>query len=76
MDPVQAVQALKLLQPRSAVPIHWGSLYPTGLNRPPFRFLFDPPHIFKHFAAHHTPKINVEIVPPGEGVQLGELVEV
>jgi L-ascorbate metabolism protein UlaG (beta-lactamase superfamily) len=32
LDPRKAVQALELLQPRNAVPIHWGTFAPFGLR--------------------------------------------
>jgi L-ascorbate metabolism protein UlaG (beta-lactamase superfamily) len=33
MDPSRAVEAVVLLKPRFAVPIHWGTLWPYGLGR-------------------------------------------
>ncbi len=33
MDPSKAAEAVALLKPRFAVPIHWGTLWPYGLGR-------------------------------------------
>jgi L-ascorbate metabolism protein UlaG (beta-lactamase superfamily) len=73
MDPLQAAKALALLQPRLAIPIHWGTLYPTGLARlNPRSFLTGPPHAFARFAAHLAPEVKTEIVEPGGTISLGE----
>lgn len=70
LTPERAAEALALLQPRLAVPIHWGTLYPARprLVRP--AFLSDPPHHFARHAAEIAPEVTVAIVPPGESVAL------
>jgi L-ascorbate metabolism protein UlaG (beta-lactamase superfamily) len=76
MDPLQAAKALAILQPRLAIPIHWGTLYPTGLARlNPRRFLTGPPHAFVRFAAHLAPEVKTQIVEPGGIISLGEALE-
>lgn len=65
MDPQRAAQALTLLQPRMAVPIHWGALRPAGFGLINFDFLVQPPHTFAAHAAQVAPQVQVQIVPPG-----------
>jgi L-ascorbate metabolism protein UlaG (beta-lactamase superfamily) len=60
LDPVRAAQALQLLRPRMAVPIHWGTLSP--LNR---RTSSDPPEAFRRHAAELAPDVAVRILEPG-----------
>lgn len=65
LDPRGAAEALRLLQPRVAVPIHWGTLHPLGLRwlRPSTRI--DPPHAFARHAADLAPGTTVHVVPVG-----------
>jgi len=76
MDPLQAAKALALLRPRLAIPIHWGTLYPTGLAQlNPRRFLTDPPYAFARFAAYLAPEVKTQIVEPGGTVSLDEALK-
>jgi L-ascorbate metabolism protein UlaG (beta-lactamase superfamily) len=71
LDPYRAAQALTLLAPRYAIPIHWGTLVPWGYQwfRP--RFLVDPPHAFAQFAGKLAPDVDVRVLSPGEGFSMG-----
>jgi L-ascorbate metabolism protein UlaG (beta-lactamase superfamily) len=60
LDPLRAAQALRLLRPRVAVPIHWGTLSP--LNRSASA---DPPEAFRRHAAELAPQVDVRILEPG-----------
>lgn len=68
MDPYRAALALRLLIPRLAIPIHWGTLFPLGFDFIPSwaGFLSDPPHRFAWFAKRLAPEIEVSILQPGE----------
>ena len=66
LDPYRAALALQLLKPRIAIPIHWGTLYPFGMNLLNPDFLFDPPHSFARHAADLSPQVEVKILQPGE----------
>jgi L-ascorbate metabolism protein UlaG (beta-lactamase superfamily) len=70
LDPYRAAQAVKLLRPRLAIPIHWGTFYPLGLNPSRTRFLIDPPHLFAKFVAELAPEVQVQILPPGEMISV------
>ena len=60
LDPERAAQALQLLRPRMAVPIHWGTLSP--LNRDTSA---EPPETFRRLAAELAPEVEVRILEPG-----------
>ena len=66
MDPYRAALALRLLKPRLAIPIHWGTLYPLGFIPSWAGFLSDPPHRFAWFAKRLAPEVEVAILQPGE----------
>lgn len=70
MDPRRAAEALALLQPRIALPIHWGTLYPVALHRVRPNPLTGPPHLFARFAASLAPDVDVRIVQPGSSLLL------
>lgn len=70
LDPRSAAQALRLLEPRIAVPIHWGTLHPVGLRWLLPRTRRDPPHDFAWFAAELAPSVEVRIVQPGHWTTL------
>ena len=53
MDPEQAAEALALLRPEVAVPIHWGTLLPIGLHRTHGHLLRTPAEKFVEAAGRH-----------------------
>lgn len=66
MDPLQAAHAVELLQPRLAIPIHWGTLLPIGLARNYRARLGDPPRLFAEHVARLAPSVEVRILMSGE----------
>ena len=70
MDPKQAAEALGLLQPRLAIPIHWGTFFPFGLRRLGRAAGEDPAHRFSELAADIAPQVEVRVLDPGEAVEL------
>jgi len=68
MNPRRAAMALRLLRPRYAVPIHWGTLWPYGFGRVMPGRLTDPPREFARFARRYAPGVRVLLTPPGEPV--------
>jgi L-ascorbate metabolism protein UlaG (beta-lactamase superfamily) len=66
LDPGRAAQALKLLRPRVAIPIHWGTLYPIGLGRFRSHLLHKPPREFADRARDVAPSVDVRIDEPGK----------
>jgi L-ascorbate metabolism protein UlaG (beta-lactamase superfamily) len=69
LDPPAAVEALRLIQPRLAIPIHWGSLVPLGLHRREWTYLNRPPLEFAERARRQTPEVEVRVLQPGEGLE-------
>jgi len=72
LDPKGAAEALQLLQPRLAIPIHWGTLFPFALDRLRGKapLLSDPPHEFAREAARLAPQVDVRVLQPGEATPL------
>ena len=68
MNPRRAAEALRLLLPRYAVPIHWGTLWPMGMGRVVPGRLTDPPREFARFARRYAPGVQVLMTPPGQPV--------
>jgi L-ascorbate metabolism protein UlaG (beta-lactamase superfamily) len=68
MDPARAAHAAELLRARIVVPIHWGTLWPLGLDlvRPGRRL--DPPHEFMRAAAERGLSTEILLTPPGQRV--------
>ncbi len=71
LDPRRAAEALVLLRPRVAVPIHWGTYYPftSGLLAPP-SFLKAPAAEFVRRAAELAPDVEVRVLRVGGILQL------
>jgi L-ascorbate metabolism protein UlaG (beta-lactamase superfamily) len=67
LDPRRAAEALGLLRPRVAVPIHWGTYFPAPLGLRGDHRLEDPPREFARAAAELAPEVVVRILEPGRG---------
>ena len=70
LDPHRAAGALRLLRPRIAVPIHWGTLAPIGLGRVRKDWLHQPPREFARHAARLAPTVEVRLLEPGSSTDL------
>ena len=69
LDPQGAAEALRLLQPRIAIPVHWGTYLRIGLDRNEAA-LRAPAVRFRRLAAELAPEVDVQILAPGEGLAL------
>jgi L-ascorbate metabolism protein UlaG (beta-lactamase superfamily) len=67
LTPRTAAEALRLLRPRVAVPIHWGTFFPIYLRG---HAPADPPHEFARHASEVAPEVAVRVLEPGEGFVL------
>src|SRR5262245_33814205 len=65
LDPARAARALELLQPRLAVPIHWGT-YATPRHTPQR----EPADEFARHAARLAPEVEVRVLAPGESAEI------
>jgi L-ascorbate metabolism protein UlaG (beta-lactamase superfamily) len=66
LNPERAAEALTLLEPSLAIPIHWGTYETRGPRKRDTSFLTDPPHQFAEHAARRAPRAAVTILQPGE----------
>ena len=66
MGPKEAAEALTLLHPRLAVPIHWGTYIPLGMRWMRLGFQYLPPLEFTERARRASPEVDVRILSPGE----------
>jgi L-ascorbate metabolism protein UlaG (beta-lactamase superfamily) len=70
LDPRRAAEALGLLRPLLAVPIHWGTYAPLGLGRVQSTLLPDPVKAFRREAAEIAPGVKVRVLDLGETLWL------
>jgi L-ascorbate metabolism protein UlaG (beta-lactamase superfamily) len=68
MDPLEAAAALRLLRPRFAIPIHWGTLWPIGLGRVRRDRFEGPAGAFVEAGRTAAPDVTVVVLEPGGGV--------
>ncbi len=66
LDPRRAAEALSLLEPKVAVPIHWGSLAPLHRPAPTAHAAWE----FRRHAAEIAPAVDVRILQPGESMPI------
>jgi L-ascorbate metabolism protein UlaG (beta-lactamase superfamily) len=69
LNPHTAAEALALLRPRIAIPIHWGTYRRIGLSRDPLE-LRKPAESFARFAADLMPGVDVQVLPVGGSLDL------
>jgi len=70
MDPLEAARAAELIQPRVAIPIHWGTLTPIGSGADLRARLAEAPQEFARHVARIAPDVEVRVLAPGEGTIL------
>jgi L-ascorbate metabolism protein UlaG (beta-lactamase superfamily) len=69
LDPGGAAEALGLLRPRAAVPIHWGTYRQVGMSADPKRLRF-PAEEFARLAHEQVPDVRVVVLAVGESAEL------
>jgi L-ascorbate metabolism protein UlaG (beta-lactamase superfamily) len=70
LDAGRAAEALQLLAPRAAVPIHWGTYSPIAKRRTTAAARREPAEEFARFAAQLAPSVSVQVLAPGESLEL------
>ena len=73
MDPLSAAQAVALVRPQIAVPIHWGTFFPVGLEALRGSALVEPPRVFARQVAQLAPEVEVRVLAPGDELVLGKV---
>jgi L-ascorbate metabolism protein UlaG (beta-lactamase superfamily) len=71
LDPAGAAEAIRMLRPRTAVPIHWGTYRPLhhGVLHEP-DFLTEPAEAFVREMAQAAPEVEARVLEPGERLEL------
>ena len=69
LDPMRAAQSLRLIRPRAAVPIHWGTYWPHALGRVFPERLVEPPAAFVEYAAELAPDVQTAPTAVGDVVE-------
>ena len=70
LDPRRAAEALALIRPRIAVPIHWGTYYPVTARKSTRDFLRAPVAEFEKAARELAPEVDVRVLPVGGTLEL------
>jgi L-ascorbate metabolism protein UlaG (beta-lactamase superfamily) len=65
LDPKRAAEAVALLKPRIAIPIHWGTFVPLHRSKRA-TFLRAPVEEFARAARNKAPDVDVRVLNPGE----------
>ncbi|MBQ1120319.1 MBL fold metallo-hydrolase [Streptomyces sp. B15] len=71
LDARRAAEALTRLRPRSAVPVHFGTYWPVGLDAVRPHEFHAPGAEFKRLAARPAPQVAVHLLEHGQSVRLG-----
>ena len=69
LDPRRAAEALRLLTPRVAIPVHWGTYRRIGLHGDVAK-LRERAELFRRLAAELAPDVDVRILMPDERLEL------
>ena len=70
LDPTTAAAALRLLRPRAAVAVHWGTLWPLGLGRVRRHRFEGPGERFIEAARQTAPEVLIPRLAPGDTFDL------
>jgi L-ascorbate metabolism protein UlaG (beta-lactamase superfamily) len=73
LTPATAVEAMRRIGARAAIPIHWGTFHPPGLR--PGRWGSPAAHAGARFASaaraagHTSPELDIRVLQPGESTE-------
>src|SRR5262249_27768632 len=70
LDPRGAAEALRLLRPRVAIPIHWGTYSAMSWKQPRPRLDASPASEFERHAGELAPDVDVRALAPGQSTEL------
>lgn len=68
LNPRTAAQAVEIINPRVAVPIHWGTLHPPGMGG--MAYLREPGAAFARETARLAPHVDVRVLQAGESTPI------
>ncbi|MFL5672534.1 MAG: MBL fold metallo-hydrolase [Chloroflexota bacterium] len=69
LDPLRAARALRMIKPRAAVPIHWGTYWPHALGRVFPERLVEPPAALVEYASELAPDVRMLPTAVGDVVE-------
>ncbi len=70
LDPARAVEAVSRLRARHAIPVHYGTFWPIGLDRAGAELFLPPGRRFAELAAARAPDTQVRVLEPGQSWDL------
>lgn len=70
LDPPAAAEALTLLNPRRALPVHWGTFWPAGMRWVGASRFSDPGNEFEQHARRFAPGVEILLPIHGERLKL------
>ena len=71
LDPIAAAEALRLVKAAWAVPVHYGTLWPIGMNRVRRHMFAEPGARFAEHATRTAPDARVRVLGHGETLTIG-----
>lgn len=69
LDPVRAAEAARIIRPRRATPIHWGTYWPIGMGRVAASRIVEPAREFRDAAGRLAPGVDVALLRPGQAIE-------
>jgi len=70
LDPRGAAEALRLLRPRVAIPIHWGTYSAMSWKQLRPRVDASPASEFGRYASELAPDVEIRVLAPGESTEI------
>ena len=70
LDPKRAARAVELVRPSVAIPVHWATYYPAGLDRVSRRHLLRPGPAFAERVQRVAPATDARVLTPGESTAI------
>jgi L-ascorbate metabolism protein UlaG (beta-lactamase superfamily) len=72
LDPVRAAEAVRRVGASTAVPVHFGTFWPIGLDWVKPELFLPPGDRFKAAMTEVDPAVKVEVLVPGESIEVPE----
>jgi L-ascorbate metabolism protein UlaG (beta-lactamase superfamily) len=72
LDPGRAAEALTLLKPRVAIPIHWGTFFGMRFRRFRYDAIAEPAQAFVRAARQRAPQVDVRVLAPGQATVVSD----
>ncbi|HET9084482.1 MAG TPA: MBL fold metallo-hydrolase [Candidatus Limnocylindrales bacterium] len=70
LNPTTAAAALRLLRPRTAVAVHWGTLWPVGMGRVRRHRFHESGDRFIEEAQATAPEVMIPVLAPGDSFEV------